>query len=76
MSTVEYYQVSGHLFEVVPTQGNGLVGFLEPNETYPHIQQVKLEDGSYRYFTVKNQSTRSFIEVRKPADNVSKLKSA
>ena len=76
MTTAEYYVLSGHLFEVVPTRGNGHVGYLKESTDFPATYEVSLMTGGKRYFKVSNKSRGSFVEIEEPIENVLPLKTA
>lgn len=63
MSKPEFTKLAGHLFEIVPTQGNGHVGFLKQCENRPDLYEVIDDLGKCRYFKAKANGSSSYIEV-------------
>lgn len=76
MVQTEYYELSGHLFEVVPTSGNGHIGYIKPSDAYPSLYEATSLEGQIRYFKNKGNGIGSYIEVEKPEENIITLKTA
>lgn len=76
MSEAEYTKLAGHLFEVVPTQGNGHIGFLKQCENRPDLYEVVDDLGKCRYFKAKANRNGTYVEVTGLIEVVSDTKIA
>ncbi len=76
MSTTEFTDLAGHLFEVIPTQGNGHIGFLKQCEGRPDLYEVIDDEGKCRYFKAKVNGSGCYIEVTGELEMVSDTKIA